>query len=198
MWKLLPVSLIIKVYISVLSIIFLIVNLIPEWGLLKVVEVSGLVSLGIMFVLAKWGWKYIWKNKLIDLNKLICPDLNGSWKGNICSNYSNEIKEVKVKIEVDFLTFKMFLISEDNYSESSVISNQLYKDKRTDIIYLYYMFEGQVPNPKKTDETSFDGAGKLKVKYENDFFQLEGTYWTNRAYQNNNNTAGRIELKKSN
>lgn len=198
MWKLLPISLIIKVYIAVLTIIFFIVNLIPEWGLLKVVEVSGLVSLGIMFLLAKWGWKYIWKNKLIDLNKLICPDLNGNWEGNICSNYSDEIKKVKAKIEVDFLTFKMFLNSEDNYSESSVISSQLYRDTRTDIIYLYYMFEGQVPNPKKTDETSFDGAAKLKVKYENGSFQLEGTYWTNRGYQNNNNTAGRIELKKSN
>lgn len=196
MWKLLPISLIIKFYIVVLFIVFFTINSIPEWGLLKVIEISSFLSLGIMFLLAKWGWKFLWKNKFIDLNQVICPDLNGSWEGNICSNYSNEEKKVKVKIEVDFLTFKMFLISEDNYSESSVISSQLYKDNRTDIIYLYYMFEGQVPNPEKTDEASFDGAGKLKVKYENGSFGLEGTYWTNRAYQNNHNTAGRIDLKK--
>jgi hypothetical protein len=50
--------------------------------------------------------------------------------------------------------------------------------------------------PKETDDSKFDGAAKLAVRFESDDITLIGTYWTNRAWQRGDNTAGTIKLNR--
>jgi len=151
----------------------------------------------------KWLWMPFWRLPLIGtvLNKNLCPDLNGTWKGSVTSNFKDEEKndtkkEVRMDIKADFFGFRVSLISADNYQNSKVVLSEITKDPRTGTFYLSYIFEGNVPFPLESDDRVYDGAGKLEVKFDDNIIRLKGMYWTNRAWQRGNNTAGIIELSR--
>ncbi len=101
-------------------------------------------------------------------------------------------------ISADFLGFDIKLISDDNYQRSTVVQSEIYKDPRDNNYYVSYIFESVVDQPLSSDDSKFDGAAKLSVRFEDDGLKLVGTYWTNRAYQRGLNTAGTIELIRIN
>ncbi|PTQ86787.1 hypothetical protein [Agitococcus lubricus] len=174
---------------------------------LKSASYLSISFLGIMWILSKWGWRLFWITPGLRyiLNRFVCPNLNGKWKGKVFSNYKddngNDIsKDVEISISADLLDFDIKLKSDDDYSNSKVIMSDIYRDARTGTFYISYIFEGYVPRPKPTDDRYFEGAAILEIKFtETGFFgkniiKLEGTYWTNRAWQRNKNTAGLISL----
>ncbi len=173
---------------------------------IKAAKSSSIVSLFfilIVWLLAKWGWKPFWKNHWLGrlLNKVVCPDLNGSWSGEIISNFIDSsgksiTKEVLMEIKADFLGFDINLSSKDNYQRSTVVQSEIYKDSRDGVFYISYVFESVVDQPEPTDDSKFDGAAKLAVRFEGESMELIGTYWTNRAWQRGDNTAGKIHLTR--
>jgi hypothetical protein len=173
------------------------------------IKTSGVVSLffiGITWLLAKWVWVPFWRIRWLGadiLNKVVCPDLNGMWRGQIVSVYKDDagdqtIKEVEMEIKGDFLSFDIRLKSKDNYQRSTVVQSEIFKDARDGIFYVSYIFESVVDQPKPTDDSKFDGAAKLAVRFDGDRCDLVGTYWTNRAWQRGDNTAGTINLSRVN
>lgn len=158
----------------------------------------------LIFVIGKWGWLLIWKCPGLGaiMHKSVCPNLNGTWKGTIQSNYlgpdGNPVsKDVTLNINADIFGFKVNLNSDDNYQSSKVVQSEIYKDPRTNTFYLSYIFEAEVPIPEETDDRLFEGAAKLEVIMVDNSTQLKGTYWTNRAWQRKLNTAGIITAKKT-
>ncbi|MDT3319579.1 hypothetical protein Q4Q49_04970 [Shewanella sp. SP1S1-7] len=219
MWKVLPKLGLIKALAFIFSILLLSVILCLLGGvdflvtlrfdnLLEISTYSSGVSLLfvlIIWLLAKWGWKSVWYIPKLDgiLNEKVCPNLNGKWTGCVVSSFKDEegnskTKTVEMVIKADFIGFEIKLKSTDNYQRSTVIQSEIYKDPRDGNFYVSYIFESVIDNPLPTDDSKFDGAAKLVVRFENNNIFLVGTYWTNRAWQRGENTAGTISLMLEN
>lgn len=219
MWKVLPKLGLIKALAFIFSILLLSVILCLLGGadflvalsfdnLLEISTYSSGVSLLFVFIiwlLAKWGWKLVWYIPKLDriLNETVCPNLNGKWTGYVVSSFKDEEgnskkKHVEMVIKANFIGFEIKLKSTDNYQRSTVIQSEIYKDPRDSNFYVSYIFESVIDNPLPTDDSKFDGAAKLVVRFENNNIFLVGTYWTNRAWQRGENTAGTISLTLEN
>lgn len=153
-----------------------------------------------IWLCGKHLWRFVWKIPLIGtaLHEKVCPDLNGQWTAILNSNFDRNSGEdvlLKLKIEADLFGFKISGVSVDNYQHSEVIQSEIYRDPRTGIFYISYIYEGFVPQPQKTDESSFFGAANLRIIFEGKQTILEGHYWTNRNWHNGLNTAGTISAK---
>lgn len=170
--------------------------------ILEIATPISLLYLACLYLLGKVGWKLFWLIPRLGplLERWVCPNLNGEWSGKIESNYSDASnnfvsKDVSMTIKADFFGFKITTHSKDNYQNSKVILSSLTRDTHTDTFYISYIFESRVPVPMPTDDRIFEGAAKLEVVFRDDgSLMLDGVYWTNRAWQRNLNTAGRIRL----
>lgn len=154
-----------------------------------------LLFIGIVFILGKWGWRLLWSCPIIGplLHTSVCPNLNGAWKGLVKSNFFDDDHsgvEVDIDVKCDLFGFRVNVKSRSGYQESKVIQSDIYKDPQTDTFYLSYIFRSVVPFPMETDDRLFEGAARLEVIIEKDKTTLRGTYWTNRAWQRRQNTAG--------
>lgn len=152
----------------------------------------------VLYFLAKYLWKYIWKIPFFGkiLNEKVCPDLNGLWVGEVQSSFGS--KAVEMLIDADFIGFKITLRSMDNYMRSTVVQSDFYRGPRNGTFYVSYIFEAFVDRPEATDDSKFDGAAKLIVRFHSDKkIELAGAYWTNRAWQRGLHTAGTISLIRS-
>jgi hypothetical protein len=218
MWKVFPMLGILKIlflFFSALLISAIIITLPSEennltigWntfesalGLATPVTFSFLL---ITYIIGKWVWIVFWKAPLLGniLNQHVCPNLNGSWKGKVESNFLNHekkmtVKEIKIDIKADLFGFNIKLDSLDKYQNSKVICSEIFKDKKTGTFYIIYIFEGFVPIPKESDDRTFEGSAKLEISFEEKSISLKGTYWTNRAWQRRKNTAGIISATRS-
>lgn len=218
MWKVLPLLGLMKFIFAAFSALLLAVLILfidstpkPDISLSwddfgQVFELASFVTICfivIVFIIGKWVWIVFWRMPWLNniLNKTVCPDLNGTWSGYIESNYlDNEgrrtKKDVELKVKADFFGFSIMLKSLDGYQSSKVVQSAIYRDPRTSTFYISYIYEADVPIPEETDDRYFEGAGKLEVKLDDGLIMLEGTYWTNRAWQRKKNTAGIIKLKR--
>ena len=168
----------------------------------------SLAFLLLIYALGKWGWKPLWKLPWLGniLNTQLCPDLNGTWEGSLESNFkdkdgNNTITPVRLEIKADMFGFQMTqktLVSptQKSASSSEVLQCEVFKDPRTKKFYLYYLYQSTVLNPTKTDDKEFFGAAKLEVVFHKETMELKGNYWTNRAWQRNQNTAGTISVRR--
>lgn len=158
---------------------------------------------GITWLLGVYVWRWLWKIPFVGalLNEKVCPDLNGFWTGKTISTFKDYQgnpyeKEVKMVIKATFFVFDIRLVSVDKYQISTVMQSEILKDPRDGTFYLSYIYEAVVDQPKETDDSKFDGAARLDVRFENGEVQLVGKYWTNRGWQRNMQTAGTISLQK--
>ena len=218
MWKVLPKLGLLKVLLYIFSAIFLaviMINFTPadiegEFTFEKFTTALGLAApvtmlfLLIIFLAGKWGWLLIWKFPFLGklMHRSICPNLNGTWKGKIVSNYKDDngvaiTKDVTLNVKADLFGFQVDLLSDDRYQGSKVVQSELYKDPRTNTFYLSYIFESDVPIPEETDDRKFEGAAKLEIIFDDNSTRMTGTYWTNRAWQRRKNTAGVIDLSRA-
>lgn len=175
------------------------------FSLLKISSEVSVLFLCFLVFLSKWGWLILWKSPYLGkfLNESICPNLNGVWKGTIQSNFSNKegeflTKDVQMRIKADLLGVKIQLESSDDYQTSKVTHFDIHKDPKTEAFYLTYIYEGYIPVPKESDDRLYQGAAMLEIIDPSGNIKLKGTYWTNRAWQRKQNTAGVITLSKVN
>jgi len=219
MWKVLPKLGLLKFLFSAFSalfIAFLILLLEPSaegnsllsWSnfgsAIKLATPVTIIFIAVVFFFGKKGWIWLWKLPLLGeiLNRCVCPNLNGVWEGTIESNFEdgdgNRVKkDIELEIKADLFGFSISQKSLDGYQDSKVVQSDIYRDPRTGVFYLSYIFEGVVPIPLETDDRLFDGAGKMEVKLSDNSIQLLGTYWTNRAWQRKQNTAGIISVRRN-
>jgi hypothetical protein len=217
MWKVLPKFGLFKALAFVFTILLLsiVIILLGDTNFVVTLSIDNLTAvsaysgatsiifIGIIWLLAKWGWKAIWHIPKLDglLDKNVCPNLNGKWTGYVVSSFKDEQgnpieKQVEMEIKADFIGFNIRLKSLDDYQRSTVVQSEIYKDPRDGNFYVSYIFESVIDKPLSTDDSKFDGAAKLVVRFEADKISLVGTYWTNRTWQRGGNTAGSINLRR--
>ena len=81
--------------------------------------------------------------------------------------------------------------SEDNYSRSRSIFVRATRDEEDGTVQISYLYENTTSMPKQTDSSTHNGAARLNVIARGGRVWMEGTYWTDRNWQNGLNTAGR-------
>ena len=187
------------------------VNAISAWGF--VLLVSGTSS-------AWWSpWRLLWR-AIPPLNRIVFPDLNGTWRGMTQSNWapieamlhaaegrsgliarddlSNiQLREdpIEIFIRASFFKFviKAKLLSTSGTSHS--VSENICYNEKLEQFELYYVYRQDTPLPQASDHTSHYGAATLVLDL--DTWQLSGNYWTMRSWRSGLNTAGRLEVTRA-
>ncbi|MCW4629414.1 MULTISPECIES: hypothetical protein [Marinomonas] len=163
-----------------------------------------IVFIAFTWFMGTYVWRAIWKIPYLGstlLNQKVCPDLNGTWVGETVSTFKDDEgnpykKMVTLVAKASFFNFDIKLVSLDKYQRSTVVQSEIYKDQRNGSFYLSYIFESVVDQPVETDDSKFDGAAKLHVRFDDNQITLVGVYWTNRCWQKGMQTAGTIILVK--
>jgi hypothetical protein len=152
-------------------------------------------------------WRLAWTpNRLINLNALVFPDLNGRWHGSLISNRKGEGQEngscpeldpsertvfgcysIDVTISMSLFSTKIRLELGSTNSESKGVS--LVRD--SDEVHVMYLFVASPPVGQ-----SFNGAAILDGKVDH-LRNLTGHYWTDRGWETNKQTAGHVTLERT-
>ncbi|WP_353225688.1 hypothetical protein [Salinisphaera sp. C84B14] len=158
------------------------------------------------------------------LNNVLAPNLNGSYKLLVATNFplllarkkhlekvlgsdgdyvpdvnEGELKHVgNIEIEAGLFSIRMHmkpLSSQPSTSSSHVIASVLEKSPRESGFRLHYVFESEVTTPRETDTQKFYGAATIKVPAAV-VQSCQGDYWTNRSWSQGLNTAGRVRIER--
>jgi hypothetical protein len=187
MFRIINLGLVLKIVVF-LSIIFTIFvyssikeHFFPDWGLVKLLTVSSLVSMIVLYVfLIPSCARKIWG--LIQKIKKIYPDLNGVWVGHV-------IIESGLKINVRAIIRQNLLLTElDMYGETvksiTLESTPTIEQGQKKLYYVYRSI------PKDPSRQPYDGSTLLDVIENENSLKLSGKYYTDRG------TVGRISLKQ--
>lgn len=143
---------------------------------------SGSLALNMtIFGLIYIGWRKVWGIFPI-LNKVLFPDLNGTWKMTIHWEFNEHQKGVTkahAVINQNFLQIGMDVDSND--SESETIMAKPKKDPTTGRGILYYIYLTTPKEKSKApDKSPYRGVAILKVDLL-DEGTLKGNYFTSRG-----------------
>jgi SMODS-associating 2TM, beta-strand rich effector domain len=141
------------------------------------------------FVFAKWLWRWpIFRGWLVPL-----PDLQGTWAGQIDSNWKDpttgyhiEAVPIMLVIRQTFLTISCALFTKESESYSTVA--QISVEEDSDTFYLRYNYTNRPKATMRERSMIHDGAVRLRIISVPERL-LEGEFWTSRC------TAGDLSLK---
>lgn len=150
------------------------------------------VSFSISFVTIFWTFYFSYGWKFWGLSKIFYrPNLNGTWKGQIVSDWKDEQgftippKEIYIVIRQNFLRihFTTFTDSFVGYSYSETFNLK----KETGLKNVAYLYRKDTS--QNNDADLREGATELRLIYDSNFKKLDGKYWTNTK------TQGRITVE---
>jgi len=151
-------------------------------------HISTTISINVIFwsLFIKWCWKWrIFYPWLVPF-----PNLSGTWKAELKSNWQNKSLDpipIEVKIIQNFFNIQILIKTNESRSHSIGASFDIDKDRGLQRIVYSYM---NTPKSSVRDSSeihygtallTFDG---FKIK------EMEGQYWTDRE------TTGEIKLKR--
>ena len=214
MWQVLPLELIIGFFVGTGLLAFAIVWRLTGaphfWrrstnrfsGIPRMVSLAITITVVTTIIVGKWLWSPI--AQIPGFGEHYYPDISGIWEGYVHSNWINpetgktlEPIPLKVEIKQNFFSIQMHLISKNRYTESHTVIAWPQSNSELGIHRLWYLFISHVRSPNPDDSSSHEGAAVLNLTKVNDSIELQGTYWTNRNWWKNKNTAGSINLKRS-
>ena len=143
-------------------------------------------SFSITLVTLFWTFYFAYGWKFWGINKIFYrPNLNGTWKGLIISDWKDENgnlippKEIYIVIRQNFLRihFTTFTNTFVGYSYSETFSLK----KETGLKNVAYLYRKDTS--QNIDEDLREGATELRLINDNNFKKLEGKYWTNTKTQ---------------
>jgi len=173
----------------VYAIIFLITQNLESIDFQKALShISTTISINIIIWMVFISWA--WKLKIFYSWLVQTPNLSGTWKGKIKSNW-NEGKTKSIPTEIiikqDFFNISVRIKTEESVSHS--ISSSFNIDKDSNVQQLFYSY---LNTPKAgIRERSAIHYGSTLLNF--DGFKVDkmtGEYWTSRE------TTGEIELKR--
>jgi hypothetical protein len=145
----------------------------------------NLVLLGIAYL----AWKRVW-TRFPALNRLIFPDMNGSWDMLIYwqSAEKSGVKNARALIKQDLLKISMEVSSEDSESETMTVVPK--RDPVSGRPILFYVYRVIPKNIANDAGPSYEGAAILKLSNSGDD-GFSGNYFTSRR------TTGHFELTRA-
>ena len=156
---------------------------------IEIISTVVAIDIFLIIIFTKWTWKYkIFQNWLV-----VFPDLNGSWKGFIYSNWINPDTNKKpdpipvmLNIKQSFFNINCKMITEEmesySYAEGFIIDS----DKQ--IKNLAYSYTSNPKSSLRYRSTPHDGTAVLKI-IKKPSLRLDGRYWTERG------TTGEIKVE---
>lgn len=185
----------IKALIFILAIIWVILlfiaGVIPVT--LAVFKPMGFVTAIAIFLIGAFD-KWIWKWKILHSWFVPIPNLSGTWKAGLDSNWVDKAtgegsKDIEAYfiIEQTFSSIKVTLLTKESSSE--LISGQLFKDKNNGKYYITGIYLNE-PKMLKKDSPMHYGALRCNVMADKRAVTIEGNYWTDRQ------TKGEIHFLK--
>lgn len=161
-------------------------NTIHYFKLTSTIIICDLILIFI-FIKSIWKWK-IFYNWLV-----LSPNLNGTWKGEICSTWTDPITKkrhepIPVILTIKQSLFNISCVMRTKEMESYSYASHFLINEDSQILKLVYSYES-IPNqvvknrsPQHFGTISFNISNRKKKK-------LTGEYWTGRK------TTGTIHLK---
>lgn len=175
-------------------------------------QAVGIASLSLYLLDVTGAWRPVWHT--FGLSQSVFPDLNGTWKGEIFSNGRQlDYKDICIPRGADTATCATCSSSDPRfacYPVEMIVSMTLFKAD-VDLILcnfrsrsravslksregtypaeLRYQFEVE-ERPYPCESTKFNGAAIIKVTGK----LMEGTYWTDRNWEERRQTAGSVTL----
>jgi len=143
-------------------------------------------SFSITLVTLFWTFYFAYGWKFWGINKIFYrPNLNGTWKGQIISDWKDENgntippKEIYIVIRQNFLRihFTTFTNTFVGYSYSETFSLK----KETGLKNVAYLYRKDTS--QNIDEDLREGATELRLINDENFKKLDGKYWTNTKTQ---------------
>lgn len=155
---------------------------------MTLVTAIGIILIG---VFDKWLWKWnILRPWFVKM-----PNISGTWKASIDSNYINpETQEPQKNIEAYFIikqtfsSIKIRLLT--NESSSDLLGGELVEDKNNSRYSITGVYFNEPKQSKRSDSPMHYGALFCKIIINNNNILLEGEYWTSR------NSQGEIKFQK--
>jgi hypothetical protein len=143
-------------------------------------------SFSITVVTLFWTFYFAYGWRLYGFNQIFYrPDLNGTWKGSIISDWKdpngNTIapKEIYIVIRQNFLRIHFTTFTETfvGYSYSETFNLK----KETGLKNVAYLYRKDTSQSNEDDLR--EGATELRLIHDNNFKKLDGKYWTNTKTQ---------------
>jgi hypothetical protein len=190
MWEVIPSKVKYAIIVTISALCFSLFHYGFEYSFFRsIVSAISLVTV-LALVVGKYLWKYLYFD---ELNKYLCPDVNGYWNAKIKSNF-DEGTDVLItfKIEADFFSIRMF--GDTSFGQSEANYCRIFKSK-SERFQLEYMFKVRNDSAGKGDSQFYEGAARLTLN-DNEEELWKGVYWTNRCWNEGKNTAGEIELSR--
>ncbi len=156
--------------------------------------VGTVATLGVMLGRQKWVWKISCWAKV---SKFLYPDISGEWEGAVLSHAGNpDGALVKTPITVKITqTWTSIGFEVDSPRELIIRTLRTVPEKREgEPPVLWVNFEAVPLNYTDTDPGMFQGTDCLTYDSKRD--RLTGLFWTNRAWPQNRQTAGKITLER--
>ena len=128
--------------------------------------------LAVYWIFTKWIWRCRPLHKLGLVN---IPDLNGVWRGSVCSSYDGHETEkpVIITIQQRWDKIRVELISDNSISYSEIAA--VTRESPTDS-FLHYCYKNEPKSSSKNTMHMHRGTTRLHVKDN----RLEGEYYTGR------------------
>lgn len=194
----------------------------PEGWLNQINSALGMTIPLLLILGADWGaWRWAWQ-RLPKLNQWIYPDLNGTWRGTLSSNWPvidrmakaakgelpafdpfgaeglMDLQPVPMTLRIRAGWFKIHVRMETDtrYSNSRTVSVAPIRGQDGDPHALSYVFENSTPNPVATDSANHRGAAWLSIRMDTAAPTLEGVVWTERNWRKGLNTAGLLSVTR--
>jgi hypothetical protein len=139
-------------------------------------------------------WRSVWRH-LPFLSKTIFPDLNGTWKGTLHSNYKDPITgqgpgpiETTIWIRQTLLSISVQQQTKESFSRSTRIFVEV--DQQADWYRLWFSYDNRPNANVSAMSPDHEGVCWLEIHLSLSDKQMRGQYYTGRS------TAGNIQLDR--
>ena len=199
--------------------------IVADWPetLLKRANLAITLTIGLLVVFgSNWGlWRRAW-NAFPRLNRWVYPDLNGTWRGSLSSNwqviermakaakgeipafdpfapselFNRQSVPMTLRIRAGWFRIHVRMETDNRYSNSRTLSVMPERGRDGDPHAISYIFENSTPDAVATDSAHHRGAARLEIALDGGEPILEGVVWTDRNWQKGLNTAGLLRVER--